>query len=75
MFAARKGGGGGSLMLQDFVILQLFICKFKKMMFRKKKWRGGGWPLPNATCLIVMSNFAKKGGGKKCVCVCVGGGR
>lgn len=55
-----EGRGGGV----NFAILQFFICKFKKMFAARKSWGLEGWPLPDSTCLIVMSDFAKKRGGE-----------
>lgn len=40
------------------VILQIFICKLKKKWFVARKGGGEGWPLPDAMCLILISNFA-----------------
>lgn len=55
--------GGGQL--RDTSIF-LFV-KIEEIMFaaRQKKTGGGGVSLPDATCLIVMSNFEKKRGGAK----------
>lgn len=56
LVSENVGAGGGS-----FLILQSFICKFKKY-YVCCKTKLGGWPLPDAMLcsMMVRSNFQKK---------------